>query len=48
MQSHSTVDSITAVFFFLKKAAIIIAILDQKTLHWELRKILPSGKCNCI
>ena len=30
------------------KAAIIIAILGQKTLHWQLSNVLPSGKYNCI
>ena len=46
MQSSTTVISTPAVFF--KKAAIIIAIRGQKTLHWELSKVLPSGNYNCI
>ena len=34
MQSDTTVASISAVLF--KKAAIIIAILEQKSLNWQL------------
>ena len=46
MQSDTTVVSIATVFF--KKAAIIIAIHGQKTLHWQLSKVILSGmyKCN--
>ena len=44
MQSDTTVVSITAVFF--KKAAIIIAIPGQKTLYWQLNKVIPSGMSN--
>ena len=32
---------------FLKKTAIIIAIHGQKTLHWQLRKVIISGMYNC-
>ena len=39
MQLDTTVVSIVAVFF--KKAAIIIAILGQKALHWQLGKVIP-------
>ena len=45
MQSDTTVVSIAAVFF--KKAAIIIAIHGQKTLHWLLGKVIVSGMYNC-
>ena len=38
MQSDTTVVSIAAVFF--KKAAVAIAIHGQKTLHWQLSKVL--------
>ena len=41
MQLDTTVISIAAVFF--KKAAIIIAIHGQKTLHWELSKAILFG-----
>ena len=44
MQSNTTVASIAPVFF---KAVIIIAILGQKTLHWQLSKDIPSGMYNC-
>ena len=44
MQSDSTVVSIAAVFF--KKAAIIIATYGQKTLHWQLSKVILSGMYN--
>ena len=37
--------SIAAVFF--KRAAVIIAVLDQKTLHWQLSKVILSGMYNC-
>ena len=30
-----------------KRAAIILAILGQKTLHWQLSKVIPSGMSNC-
>ena len=46
MQSDTTVVSIAAVF--LKKAAAIKAIHGQKTLHWQLSKVLVlSGMYNC-
>ena len=45
MQSDNTVVSIAAVFF--KKAATIIAIHGQKTLHWQLSKVILSGTYNC-
>ena len=45
MQSDTTVVSIAAVF--LKAAAIIAATHDQKTLHWQLRKVILSGIYNC-
>ena len=38
MQSDTTVVSIAAVFF--KKASVVIAIHGQKTLHWQLSKVL--------
>ena len=41
MQSDTTVVSITAVFS--KNAAIVIAIHGQKTLHWQLSKVILSG-----
>ena len=41
MQSDTTVVSIAAVFF--KKAAIVIAIHGQKTLHWQFSKVIISG-----
>ena len=37
--------SIGAVFF--KKAATVIAIHGQKTLHWQLSKVILSGTYNC-
>ena len=45
MQSDTTAASIAAVFF--KKVAIIIAIHGQKTLHWQLSKVILSGMYNC-
>ena len=45
MQSDTTVVSIVRVFS--KKAAIIIAILSQKALHWQLSEIIPSVLYNC-
>ena len=45
MQSDTTVASITAAFS--KKAAIIIATHGQKTLHWQLSKVILSGMYNC-
>ena len=45
MQSDTTVVSIAAIFF--KKAAIIIATHGQKTLHWQLSKVILSGMYNC-
>ena len=44
MQSDTTVVSIAAVFF--KKAAIIIATHGQKTLLWQLSKVILSGMYN--
>ena len=47
MQSDTTVVSIAAVFF--KKAAVAIAIHGQKTLHWQLSKVLVlSGTLWCV
>ena len=46
MCSDVTAISIAAVFF-LKKAAILITIHDQKTLHWQLSKVILSGIYNC-
>ena len=45
MQSDATVVSIAAAFF--KKAATIIAIHGQKTLHWQLSEVILSGTYNC-
>ena len=45
MQSDTTVVSIAPVF--LIDAAIIIAIHGQKTLHWQLSKVILSGIYNC-
>ena len=44
MQSDTTVVSITAVF--LKKEAIIIAMNGQKTLHWQVSKVILLSICN--
>ena len=48
MQLNTTVVSIATVFFnsyfFI---AIIIATYGQKTLHWQLRKVILSGMYNC-
>ena len=38
MQSDATVVSLVA-FFFFKKIAIIIAILGEKILYWQLSKV---------
>ena len=46
MQSDTTAAPRAAVFFF-KKGAIIIAIHGQKTLHWQLNKVILSGIDNC-
>ena len=50
-KSESLISNITVVsvvlVFFLKQAAIIIAILGQKSLHWQLSKVVPSGMYNC-
>ena len=45
MQSDTRVVSIAAVFS--KKVAIIIATQGQKTLHWQLSKVILSGMYNC-
>ena len=45
MLSNTTVNSIAAVFF--KKADIIVAIIGQKTLHWPLNTVIPSGMYDC-
>ena len=45
MPSDTTVVSIAIVF--LVAAAIIIATHGQKTLHWQLRKVILSGMYNC-
>ena len=42
---YTTVVSIAA--DFLKKVAIIIATHGQKTLHWQLSKVILSGMYNC-
>ena len=44
-QLDITLVSIAAVFF--KKIVIIIAILGQIALHWQLNKVMPSGMHNC-
>ena len=44
MQPDTTV-SIAEVFF--KKAPVIIAILGQKSLHWQLSEAILSGMYNC-
>ena len=44
MQSDTTVVSVATVF--LIAAAIIIATKGQKKLHWQLRKVIPSGVYN--
>ena len=41
MQSGTTIVSIAAVFS--KKAAIILAAHGQKTLHWQVSKVILSG-----
>ena len=45
MQSSTIIVSIAAVFF--KKAAIIVALHVQKTLHRQLSKVILSGMYNC-
>ena len=46
MQSETTAVSIVAVFF--KKAAVVIAMHGQKTLHLQLSKVLVvSGMYSC-
>ena len=45
MQSDATVISIALVFF--KKAAVIIATHGQKTLDWQLSKVILCGMYNC-
>ena len=45
MQLNTTVVSIAALHF--KKAAVIIAMHGQKTLHWQLSKVILSGMYNC-
>ena len=44
MQSATTVASIAAVLS--KTAVIIISIHGQKTLHWQLSKVILSGMYN--
>ena len=44
MQSGTTVVSIAAVFF--KEATVIIATHGQKTLLWQLSKVILSGMYN--
>ena len=44
MQSDTTIVSIAAVF--VKKAAIIKATHGQKTLHWQLSKVILSDIYN--
>ena len=45
MQSANTVASIAAVIS--KRVAIIIYMHGQKTLHWQLSKVIHSGMYNC-
>ena len=45
MQSDATVVSMAAVF--LEIAAIIIAMLGQKMLHWQLSKVFLFGMYHC-
>ena len=45
MQSDTTVVSTAVVF--CKKGATIIAIHVQKTLHWQISKVILSGTYNC-
>ena len=45
MQSDTTFVSIAAAFF--KKVIIVLAIHGQKTLHWQLSKVILSGIYNC-
>ena len=45
MQSNTTVVFVASVFF--KKTAIIIATPGQKTLDWQLSKVILSGMYNC-
>ena len=40
IQSNTRVVSIATVF--LKKAAIIIVVLSQKTFHWQLNEVIAS------
>ena len=40
IQSDTRVVSIATVF--LKKAAIIIVVLSQKTFHWQLNEVIAS------
>ena len=44
--SHSCLCACSLFFKKKQKAAIIIAILDQKILHWKLSKVISSGKSN--
>ena len=45
MQSNTTAVFVALVFF--KKTAIIIATPGQKTLDWQLSKVILSGMYNC-
>ena len=45
MQSYTTAVFIASVFF--KKAAVIIATHGQKTLDWQLSKVILCGMYNC-
>ena len=45
MLSDTTVVSVAGVF--LIAAAIIIATHGQKTLHWQLSKVILAGMYNC-
>ena len=45
MQPDTTIVSIAAVFF-LKKTQLLLAILGQKTLHWQLNKVILYGMYN--
>ena len=45
MQSDTTVISIALVFF--RKAAVMRATHGQKTLDWQLSKVILCGMYNC-
>ena len=48
--NHHFPSNTTAIFIatvFCKKAAMTIAMVGQKTFHWQLNKAIPSGTYNC-